>query len=131
MPPSSLRVRPDAGEWAWKTGALFLALAFFVFVEPAEWLLCPFRRLTGLPCPLCGLTHALCAIGHGQFRRAVELHAVSPAIFALFVAGFLASLARWCGLPPPRSVPSQARVFTGLFVLLLGYWAWRLVSLIT
>ena len=112
-----------------KAAALFLALVFFCSVDPADWLLCPFRRLTGLACPLCCMTHALCAIGHGQLRRAVELNAVSPVIFARVVAGCLGSVVRLCGWLPPRPTSSQPRTFAALLVLLLGYWVWRLVSL--
>ena len=32
--------------------------------------MCPFRLVTGLPCPSCGLTHAACALAHGQIRQA-------------------------------------------------------------
>ena len=122
-----LRDRPDSGNLALKAAALCAALVFFCVAEPADWLLCPFRRLTALPCPLCGMTHALCAIGHGQFRRAVELNAVSPVIFAMFAGGFLTSVAQLGGWLPVGSASSQRRVFGALLVLLLGYWVWRLV----
>lgn len=39
--------------------------------------LCPMRRLTGLPCPLCGGTTALAAAGAGHFDRAF---AASPIV---------------------------------------------------
>ena len=50
-----------------------IALAVSIFM-PASLLprapLCPFRILTGLPCPGCGLTHAFCEISHGHFEMA-------------------------------------------------------------
>ena len=45
--------------------------------------LCYFRRLTGLPCPGCGLTRAFCAISHGQFLSAFKLN---PFAFAFYAA---------------------------------------------
>jgi len=45
--------------------------------------LCYFRRLTGLPCPGCGLTRAFCAISHGQFFSAFKLN---PFAFAFYSA---------------------------------------------
>lgn len=30
---------------------------------------CPFKMLTGWPCPGCGLTHAFCDISHGNFAQ--------------------------------------------------------------
>jgi hypothetical protein len=35
-----------------------------------DWPLCPFRLLTGFPCPGCGLTHAFCDISHGHLGAA-------------------------------------------------------------
>ncbi len=31
---------------------------------------CPFKLLTGWPCPGCGLTHAICHISHGELALA-------------------------------------------------------------
>lgn len=129
MPPPSLRDRPDAGNLAATAALCALALAFFFFAEPPEWLFCPFRWLTGLPCPLCGMTRALCAIGHGRFGLAVELHAISPLVLAMFAGGFFGSLAQLGGWLPPPPPWMQRRMFAALLVLLLGYWAWRLALL--
>jgi hypothetical protein len=40
--------------------------------------LCAYRWLTGKPCPLCGMTHALLAIFQGQFTQAIHFNALSP-----------------------------------------------------
>ena len=129
MLPQSLRARPDSTNLVLQAAVCLSALIFFCLVEPADWLVCPYRRLTGMPCPLCGLTRALCAIGHGQFRRAVELHAVSPLIFALFVWGLAASLAQMRGWLPPQPASLQRRIFAALLVLLLMNWLWRLTGM--
>ncbi len=51
--------------WTFPTGGL----AFFV---------CPFRWLTGLRCPLCGLTHSLGALLHGDIGLAFRYHPLGP-----------------------------------------------------
>jgi hypothetical protein len=49
--------------------------------------LCPFRTVTGLPCPLCGATRAFVLFGHGD-GRFVDYGAVWVlAAFALIVVG--------------------------------------------
>ncbi len=53
--------------------------------------LCGFHWLTGLNCPLCGLTRALCALAKGHVGAALGFHALSP-----LVLGMLLSLA-WRG----------------------------------
>jgi len=49
-------------------------------------ILCPFRALTGYPCPGCGMTRAFSALAHGEPLRAVLYNPLSP---VLFVAGLL------------------------------------------
>jgi hypothetical protein len=63
-----------------------IALAVSIFV-PASLLpaatFCPFRILTGLPCPGCGLTHAFCSISHGQFKMAWQANPFGFLFYAL------------------------------------------------
>jgi hypothetical protein len=60
------------------------------------WLFCPFRRLTDLPCPLCGISRAWEALVAGDWVAAVALHP-----FVILVAPVLiATAAGW--RPGPR-----------------------------
>ena len=43
---------------------------------------CPFRRITGVDCPFCGMTHATIALGHGDFRGALGFHPLAPLVLA-------------------------------------------------
>jgi len=45
--------------------------------------LCPLRRLTGVPCPLCGLTTGTWALAHGHVAEAVAAHPLAPAAVLL------------------------------------------------
>ena len=40
---------------------------------------CVWRAITGMPCPGCGMIHALLALGHGNLRAAWDFN---PASFA-------------------------------------------------
>jgi uncharacterized protein DUF2752 len=50
-------------------------------------LLCPFRAVTGLPCPFCGMTHSLIALGAGDLGGSLHRHPLGPAVALLAVAG--------------------------------------------
>ena len=70
----------------WRILALVLVTAALALWTPPNVPLCGFRRLTGRPCPLCGLTRALFALAKGHVREAFALHALSP-IAAVALAG--------------------------------------------
>ena len=53
--------------------------------EPAVRL-CGFHWLTGLDCPLCGLTRALCSLMKTDWEAAVRFHALSPLVLVFLAA---------------------------------------------
>jgi hypothetical protein len=74
------------------------------------WLPCPLRALTGVPCPLCGMTTAATGLAAGDLGAAM---AANP--FALLLAGFTLVMAvlmaaRAIGrLAPPAQWPASRR----------------------
>jgi len=84
-----------------------IALVAMWLWTPGDTLpLCGFRWLTGYPCPLCGLTRAMCQIVKGHWRAAMEYHALSPLVLGL--------LLMW---PFPKFRPPWVHIA----VLFLGY----------
>jgi hypothetical protein len=73
---------------------------------------CPFRAVTGLPCPLCGATRAFALAGHGDDRW-LQYGAVWVVAAALIVAVALV------GRPRVPAAPAAAGVA-------VAAWAWAL-----
>lgn len=71
-------------------GVVAFAAAFAFSPEGIEDgpVLCPFRRLTGLPCPGCGLTRSWVYAAHGWWREAFLAHP-----FGLVALGVVLGLA--------------------------------------
>jgi len=67
-----------------------LALATACFLSPQHIadgpVICPFRRLTGLPCPGCGLTRSFVYLVHGWWRDALLANPFGPVLVALVLA---------------------------------------------
>ena len=82
--PAALHLR----EAALKRALVVLPLTSAVFAVSALWspsdlpavVLCPFRALTGLPCPGCGMTRAFCALGHGDLSGAFGYNALATVL---------------------------------------------------
>ena len=91
------------------------AFAVFCFVTPPEFPLCGFRWLTGRPCPLCGLTHALFALAKGHFAEALHFHALSP-LAAMMLVALVWNRSSW------------TRYWTPCALAFGVYGAWRMVA---
>lgn len=67
-------------------GAAMLGIAAVRPVVPFEFVPpCPLRTLTGIPCPLCGMTRGVTALVHGDVGHALFLNPGSLLIVALAV----------------------------------------------
>lgn len=85
-------------------GAVALATACLLSPELVEDgpVICPFRRLTGLPCPGCGLTRSWVYLVHGWWRESFLAHPFGPVAVALVVVlAVLAARARLRRTPAP------------------------------
>jgi hypothetical protein len=93
------------------------------------WLPCPLRTLTGVPCPLCGMTTAATGLASGDLGAAL---AANP--FALLLAGFtlvmtVLMVARAIGRAPAAAQwePSRRRqILWVAAVLAVASWAFQL-----
>ncbi|GAA3670226.1 hypothetical protein GCM10022237_32540 [Nocardioides ginsengisoli] len=74
-----------------------VALGVSALLAPAHIedgpVICPFRRITGLPCPGCGLTRSWTYLTHGWWHHAVSANAFGP-VLALVVLGLAVAVVR-------------------------------------
>lgn len=62
--------------------------------DEATFVLCLFRKLTGLPCPGCGMTRSFCALAKGHWQQALQFHPLGPLAFFVFVAVWIRATIR-------------------------------------
>lgn len=111
------------------TGGLGLYIGVVLLHLPS--LGCPFFRLTGVPCPGCGLTRACLLLLKGDIRASIKFHAFAP-IFVVFISLVILStlLPRSLTEPVIQKAETLERQ-TGLTIIILGglilYWLARLV----
>ncbi|MDP1846180.1 MAG: DUF2752 domain-containing protein [Solirubrobacteraceae bacterium] len=87
-------VLPAAGLSAATGGALALGAAGLVTGTTAGGLTCVFAAATGVPCPFCGMTHGVAALGAGDLAGAVAANPLAPLAVALAAAVAVALLLR-------------------------------------
>lgn len=116
---------------------LVLGALSAIFVTSALWrpsdngiVLCPFRALTGYPCPGCGMTRAFSAIAHGEVWRAVRYNPLSPLLFLALIAVWAGALATILSWPRVRTLVMRLRpnalTTNVLLVIVLAWWIVRL-----
>ena len=96
---------------------------------------CPFFRLTGIPCPGCGLTRAVILLLKGDLQASLRFHAFAPLVLLTAVALILVLL-----LPRSITQPAISKLeilerqtgFTAIILVgLILYWLARLLFLQT
>ena len=127
--------REDGAVWALLAGggaAAAVAVARFAPGLAAFLPACPFRALTGLPCPTCRTTRALLALAAGHPLAAAAWSPLAVlAVLAALGAGLwgLGRLAAPGWLPrPSRAVGSEVVWARAAGVLVLLNWAYLLAS---
>ena len=84
---------------------------------------CPYRHLTGLPCPTCYLSRSVLASFRGDLVGAMRWHALGPPLVATGLWLLWQQLAR--GVSPDSPRARQWAVMLGVGAL--GYWVLRLL----
>ena len=78
-------------------------------------LACPFRTLTGIPCPLCGMTRAVVAAMHGHLLESLRFNPAGVLVVVL-------AIALLAGLRVDRvRIPPWALALFGALL-----WAWNI-----
>lgn len=89
--------------------------------------ICLFRNLTGLPCPLCGMTRSLLCFFQGNWHASLLWHPLGPLLGISAVIGFLT----WMFPSPISKLATKLpQRLCGIFILLLflSFWALRLAG---
>lgn len=89
---SLLATRLGSGLWSGSSpyrllaaGALLAAALIPLPVVEHGPILCPFRLLTGIPCPSCGLTRSWVALMHGDLGQSLAFHPLGWLVVILAV----------------------------------------------
>ncbi len=107
------------------------ALALLAATEASRLglVLCPFRLLTHLPCPGCGMTRAMLALGHDDLRTALVAHPLSPFLAVALVAWWVNNLLVASGRPRLLTLPASAgRLWWVALAAALALWLLRLAG---
>ena len=94
--------------------ALAIGVAILWLFTPPDLPVCGFRWLTGHPCPLCGMTHAIFALAKGRVAEALSYNALSP-LALLMIAGAFSRAQR------------MARLWAPCIAAFGAYGVWRII----
>jgi hypothetical protein len=93
--------------------------------------LCPFKMITGFPCPGCGITKSLVYFYHGDFYKSVSYHILGPFVIAFSVVTIVVLIMELITKKEYfNTVMYNKRLAYGLGFFLVGYHIIRLIFFI-
>ena len=105
-------------------GVLFL-LYILVFDLTGFGIPCIFRTVTGLLCPGCGMTHAMAAAFHGNFRQAMYYNALSLTLLPIILIYLVIKLIQYVIKGTDTFKPLEIVFLTICLAVCLGYFLLR------
>lgn len=120
--PVAVRRRPGIGALRLAGVAAASVAAAWVHRNHDPGPLCPLRRLTGVPCPLCGSTTVFMEAGAGHGGAALLANPVMVVATLAFLA------APVLGVDPLAAIARLSRrtLWIGGTVLIVASWLWQL-----
>jgi len=124
--------------WKWR---LLLAAAAAIAIAALQYVpvradgsiggvgdICPFRHLTGLPCPLCGMTRSVLCFFQGNWRASLLWHPLGPLVGIGIIMGFLALMIPGIRVNNLAAKLPQRLCGVLIFALFISCWALRLAG---
>lgn len=116
-------MKPAVKKILYASGLLLALCVGVLILNRLFGTICPFKVITGIPCPGCGMTRALAAAMRGQFERAFDFHPLFPLVPVLLAGVGVYSLST----KPSARKAAVVTLFTvaGLFIIV---WIYRLAG---
>jgi len=89
--------------------------------------LCPFHRLTGLPCPGCGTTRAAVSLLQCDLGRALRWNPLATAVLGVFAAVGVLRVGAGRKVQVELGPAQRKAALTGLIALLVANWIYVLL----
>ena len=114
--------------WPLAALVLWLLLVFlFARARPADYTgpgLCLFRDITGVPCPTCGGTRMMVALGRGDVLAALQWNPLLLVAMALGAVWLFVRIALRRRIALTCSVPQRRALWIIAALLFVANWIW-------
>jgi len=131
---AAARLSPRRGLGLWLAagavaGVGFLLLGWSGLPVGHGFTICAFRRVTGIPCPGCGMTRAMVALARGELVAALHLHPFAPLLLGQAAAWWGAlGAALWRQRPFTLPARLLERLLVWQGAAFLALWLGRLAT---
>jgi len=103
--------------------AMLLAWPVIRWLHLQSVAVCPFRALTGLPCPTCGYSRDFCLVAQGELVTAIRFQ---PFVLMIVLLSAVAAAHAFACLFRKRDLNMPGILVRGLWITLALSWGWNL-----